>query len=83
MLTELNRIRVRFISLILLGLLMAPAAGITSALLFDLVSPAALQNSRAVFVLTTFVILMACWACIHFSRYFSALPGNLRPGTGD
>jgi len=82
MLTELNRIRARFIGLILLGLVIAPVAGVASALLFDLISPGALQNSRTVFVVTTFVILMACWACIHFSRYFSTLPRNLQPGKG-
>jgi len=82
MLTELNRIRARFISLILLGLLIAPAAGISSALLFDLITTNELQNSRAVFVMVTFVGLMACWAVTYFSSYFSKLPKNLRPGRG-
>ncbi|MEZ5541133.1 MAG: EAL domain-containing protein [Pseudomonadota bacterium] len=82
MLTDLNRIRARFIGLILFGLLIAPAAGITSALLFDLVTPAALQNRRTAFVMVAFVLLMASWAGIHFSRYFRKLPVDLRPGKG-
>ncbi|MGB5539492.1 MAG: EAL domain-containing protein [Gammaproteobacteria bacterium] len=82
MLTELNRIRARFISLILLGLLVAPAAGIASALLFDLITPDALQHGRAVFVMATFVLLMTAWAGFHFYSYFSKLPKNLRPGRG-
>ncbi len=82
MLTELNRIRARFISLILLGLLIASAAGIASALLFDLITPGELQNTRAVSVLAPFVLLMATWAGLNFSRYFSKLPRYLRPGRG-
>jgi diguanylate cyclase (GGDEF)-like protein/PAS domain S-box-containing protein len=80
MLTELNRIRARFLGLILLGLLIAPAAGIASALLFDLITPHALHHPRAMFVMVTFVLLMTCWAGIHFSRYFSKLPHITRPG---
>ncbi len=82
MLTELNRIRARFISLILLGLLLAPAAGIASALLFDLITMDALQNSRVVFTMATFVVLMACWAGVYFSSYFSKLPPHSKSGKG-
>jgi len=82
MLTELNRIRARFICLILLGLVIAPVAGIASALLFDLLTPYELLNSRTVYIMVTFVLLMACWAGVHFSHYFSKLPRNLRPEKG-
>lgn len=82
MLTELSRIRARFISLILLGLLITPAAGIASALLFDLIDADALQNPRVLLVMATFVLLMAGWAGAHFSRYFSKLPATLQPGRG-
>jgi len=84
MLSELKGIRARFISLIISGLLLAPLAGLVSALLFGLVTPAELQAERTIVVLATFVGIMACWAYIHFSRYFSPLscPRGRTPLTG-
>jgi diguanylate cyclase (GGDEF)-like protein/PAS domain S-box-containing protein len=71
--SDLKGIRARFISLIITGLLLAPLAGLASALLFGLVTPSELQADRTLVIMTTFVVLMACWAYIHFSRYFSPL----------
>jgi diguanylate cyclase (GGDEF)-like protein/PAS domain S-box-containing protein len=73
MLSELKGIRTRFISLIITGLLLAPLAGLASALLFGLVTPAELRTERTIVILGTFIGIMACWAYIHFSRYFSPL----------
>jgi len=73
MLSELKGIRTRFISLIITGILLAPLAGLVSALLFGLVTPAELQAEHTIVILGTFVGIMACWAYIHFSRYFSPL----------
>ena len=73
MLSELKGIRARFISLIITGILLAPLAGLVSALLFGLVTLSELQAERTIVILGTFVGIMACWAYIHFSRYFSPL----------
>ena len=73
MLSELKGIRTRFLSLIIMGLLLAPLAGLVSALLFGLVTPAELLGERTLIILGTFIGLTACWAYIHFSRYFSPL----------
>ena len=85
MLSELKGIRTRFISLILIGLLLAPLAGLVTALLFGLVTPAELQARRTVILLGTFIALMAGWAYLHFSRYFSPLTSSrgLKPLTGN
>jgi diguanylate cyclase (GGDEF)-like protein/PAS domain S-box-containing protein len=79
MLTELYRIRSRFITLILIGLLLAPIAGMASALLFGLISINELQNTRTVATLALFAALIVVWGVLHFSRYFkplSAFSGN-------
>ncbi len=82
MLTELYRIRSRFITLILIGLLLAPLAGMASALLFDLISLHELQNTRTVVTLALFVAVIAAWSGIHFSRYFSPLSAFSGLGNG-
>lgn len=73
MLSELKRIRLRFTGLILTGLLLASLAGLTSALLFGLITPAELQSRQNIGILAGFVALMACWAYFNFSRYFNPL----------
>lgn len=73
MLSELKRIRLRFTGLILIGLLLAPLAGLTSALLFGLIAPAELQSRQSIAILAGFVALIACWAYYYFSRYFNPL----------
>ncbi|MGD2137743.1 MAG: EAL domain-containing protein [Gammaproteobacteria bacterium] len=70
MLSELDNIRSRFIALILVGLLLASLAGMASALLFGLVSPAELRTPRPLLLLTAFIAIMTGWAYRHFSRYF-------------
>ena len=81
MLSELSSIRTRFITLIIIGLLLAPLAGLASSLLFGLAEPADLQNSRTLSIMGTFIILMASWAYVHFSRYFKPLKESLRDST--
>ncbi len=85
MLSELKGIRTRFISLILMGLLLAPLVGMVTALLFGLVTPSELQTSQTIIVLAAFMTLMAAWAYLHFSRYFSPLKRSrgLKPLTGN
>jgi diguanylate cyclase (GGDEF)-like protein/PAS domain S-box-containing protein len=73
MLTELDRIRSRFITLILIGLLLAPLAGMAVAVLFGLVAPEQLQKPRTLAVLGAFMVLLCSWAAFHFYRYFSPL----------
>jgi diguanylate cyclase (GGDEF)-like protein/PAS domain S-box-containing protein len=81
MLSDLKGIRARFISLIILGLLLAPVAGMVSALLFGLISPEELRNSRTLVILTVFVGIIAIWAHTYFSRYFSPTPYSPRRAT--
>ena len=85
MLSELHSIRARFIALIITGLLLAPLAGLASALLFGLLTPAELHNRGTLTILAAFIGSMACWAYVHFSRYFKPLAESLRhrPLTGD
>ena len=73
MLSDLKAIRTRFITLIIIGLLLAPLAGLVSGLLFGPITPDELRNSRTVLILTTFIGLTAIWAYTYFSRYFSPL----------
>jgi diguanylate cyclase (GGDEF)-like protein/PAS domain S-box-containing protein len=73
MLTELHRIRSRFIGLILVGLLLAGIAGMAIGSLFGLVSPAQLQTPRLLAVLGGFMALVCTLAALHFYRYFSPL----------
>ncbi|MGB5179651.1 MAG: PAS domain S-box protein, partial [Gammaproteobacteria bacterium] len=74
--SDLKSIRARFISLIIVGLLLAPLAGLVCALLFGLITPAELQSDRTIVLMAAFVAIMASWAYIHFSRYFSPLSKN-------
>ncbi|MDH3901118.1 MAG: PAS domain S-box protein, partial [Gammaproteobacteria bacterium] len=82
MLSELKSIRVRFTALILTGLLLAPLAGLASALLFGLIAVGDLSTARAPAVLATFVAASTLWALFYFSSYFSPLSDWLgrRPG---
>jgi diguanylate cyclase (GGDEF)-like protein/PAS domain S-box-containing protein len=73
MLSELKGIRRRFIALILTGLLLAPMAGLASALLFGLISAAELENPRTPVLLAGYVAISAVWAFIYFSAYFNPL----------
>ena len=71
MLNQLNGIRTRLIALIITGLLLAPLAGLASAVLFGLISAGELQSLRTLATLAGFVGLVTCLAFVHFSRYFS------------
>jgi len=83
MLSELKSIRVRFTALILTGLLLAPLAGLASALLFGLIAVDDLAAARTLLILTAFVVVSALWALFYFSRYFSPLSDwvGRQPGT--
>jgi diguanylate cyclase (GGDEF)-like protein/PAS domain S-box-containing protein len=78
MLSELKSIRARFITLIITGLLLAPLAGLASALLFGLITPAELQSHDTLAILGAFIGSMVVWAYFHFSRYFKPLAESLR-----
>jgi diguanylate cyclase (GGDEF)-like protein/PAS domain S-box-containing protein len=80
MVTELYRIRSRFIALILIGLLLAPLAGMTIALLFGLVALENLLYPRMLIVLGSFVTVVCSGAAYHFYRYFSPLSAFLGDG---
>jgi len=71
--SEISGIRARFLFLIITGLLLAPLAGLASALLFGLITPDELRVARTLLIMTGFVFTMAGWAYLHFSRYFSPL----------
>ncbi|MGD2112034.1 MAG: EAL domain-containing protein [Gammaproteobacteria bacterium] len=73
MLSELRRIRRRFTALIITGLLLAPLAGLASALLFGLIGAADLEHPRTPAILTGYVGVSAFWAFIYFSSYFNPL----------
>jgi len=82
MLCELKRIRVRFIALVITGLLLASIAGLASALLFGLITPDELRHDRTLVILGTFIFTIMLWALVYFSRYFSPLSDwtRRRPG---
>jgi diguanylate cyclase (GGDEF)-like protein/PAS domain S-box-containing protein len=82
MLSELKSIRVRFIALILGGLLLAPLAGLASALLFGLIGVNDLETPHTPALLTGFVATSILWALFYFSRYFNPLSdwARHRPG---
>jgi diguanylate cyclase (GGDEF)-like protein/PAS domain S-box-containing protein len=82
MLTELKSIRFRFTALILTGLLLAPLAGLASALLFGLITVHDLGATHAPVVLAVFVAASALWAFFYFSSYFNPLNdwSRCRPG---
>ncbi|MGB5440363.1 MAG: EAL domain-containing protein [Gammaproteobacteria bacterium] len=75
--SDLKIIRRRFISLIGLGLLLAPLAGLATALLFGLISRQDLYNTQTLFILAGFVLLVLALAYINFSSYFRNLPDNI------
>jgi diguanylate cyclase (GGDEF)-like protein/PAS domain S-box-containing protein len=70
---NLRTIRLRFTALIISGLLMAALAGLASALLFGLASPAELLQPRSGLYLGALLATTLCIAGIHFSSYFSNL----------
>jgi diguanylate cyclase (GGDEF)-like protein/PAS domain S-box-containing protein len=72
-LTELQRIRLSFISLILIGLLIAPVASLGCTVLFGLLSTETALAARTVALLGAFVVILATWATHHFLSYFSKL----------
>jgi hypothetical protein len=71
--SNLRTIRLRFTALIISGLLMAALAGLASALLFGLASPAELLRPRSALFLGALLATTLCIAGIHFSSYFSNL----------
>jgi diguanylate cyclase (GGDEF)-like protein/PAS domain S-box-containing protein len=73
MLSELKSIRARFTTLILTGLLIAPLAGLASALLFGLFSASELQSLRTLSLLAVFMTTTMLWAFTNFYHYFSPL----------
>ena len=75
--SDLKIIRRRFISLIGLGLLLAPLAGLATALLFGLISRHDLYNTQTLLTLAGFVLLVLALAYINFSRYFKDLPDSI------
>jgi diguanylate cyclase (GGDEF)-like protein/PAS domain S-box-containing protein len=78
MLNDLKIIRRRFIALIITGLLIAPAAGLATALLFGVITRQDLQTTGTLLILAGFVVMISACAYLHFSRYFSKLPDFLR-----
>ena len=81
-LSQLNRIRTRFLTLILVGLLIAPLAGIASALLYGLIDADELQAGRTLVILGGFIALVVALAAYYFSSYFSRLDNHSAPATG-
>ena len=71
--SKLKSIRVRFITLIVTGLLLAPLAGMACALLFGLVDPKDLLTLRVPALLGGLVVASITWAIFYFSSYFSPL----------
>ena len=74
MLNDLKIIRRRFITLIITGLLIAPAAGLATALLFGVINSQDLQTSSTLLILAGFVVAVSVWGYLHFSLYFKYLP---------
>ena len=72
--SDLKSIRARFITLIIIGLLLAPLAGLVSGQLFGLIAPEDLRNPRTLVIMTVFVGFITIWAYTYFSRYFSPIP---------
>ena len=62
MLNDLKIIRRRFIALIITGLVLAPLAGLATALLFGIISPQDLQTTRNMLILTGFIAAVSGWA---------------------
>ncbi len=79
--SQLNSIRSRFLLLILVGLLIAPLAGLSSALLYGLIGAAELQAPRTLLYIGLLTAAFITGAMFYFSRYFSILPQKARaPG---
>ncbi|MEN8108082.1 MAG: EAL domain-containing protein [Pseudomonadota bacterium] len=76
--SQLRTIRTRFTALIITGLLLASLAGLASALLFELVTPAELLPAPTRLILSSFLGLVLLGAILYFSSYFS----NLRDSNG-
>jgi diguanylate cyclase (GGDEF)-like protein/PAS domain S-box-containing protein len=74
MLNDLKIIRRRFITLIITGLLIAPTAGLATALLFGVINSQDLQTSSTLLILAGFVVAVSAWGYLHFSLYFKYLP---------
>jgi len=72
--SDLKSIRARFITLIIIGLLLAPLAGLVISQLFGLITPEELHSTRTLVILSVFVGIITVWAYTYFSRYFSPLP---------
>ena len=71
--SNLKTIRVRFTALIITGLLLASLAGLASAMLFGLATPAELRLSRTGIYLASFMTAILLTTGIYFSIYFSGL----------
>ena len=80
MMSDLKTIRRRFISLICIGLLIAPLAGLSTALLFGFILPEDLYNTRTLLILAGFVGLVSALAYVNFSNYFKNLPDLIGDG---
>jgi uncharacterized RDD family membrane protein YckC len=74
MLNDLKIIRRRFIALIITGLVIAPLAGLATALLFGSITRQDLQNTDTLLILAGFVVTVSGLGYLHFTRYFSNLP---------
>ena len=73
--SNLNTIRARFTALIITGLLLASLAGLASALLFGLATPAELRLPWTGLYLATFMVAILAAAGVYFSWYFNSLMG--------
>ncbi len=84
MLSELKTIQTRFTALIITGLLLAPIAGLVSAVLFGLITPEELGDPQTAAILASFVLGTTLWSYAYFSSFFNNLGGfsRQRPGTG-
>jgi diguanylate cyclase (GGDEF)-like protein/PAS domain S-box-containing protein len=80
--SELKRIRARFTTLVISGLLLVPLAGLASALLFGLISVPELDTLRTRSILAVFMTTTVLWAFTYFYNYFSPLSDwtGRRPG---
>ncbi|MDH3871452.1 MAG: hypothetical protein OEU44_04490, partial [Gammaproteobacteria bacterium] len=70
MLSELKTIQTRFTALIITGLLLAPIAGLVSAVLFGLITPEELGDPQTAAILASFVLGTTLWSYAYFSSFF-------------
>jgi diguanylate cyclase (GGDEF)-like protein/PAS domain S-box-containing protein len=70
--------------LIITGLLLAPIAGLVSAVLFGLITPEELGDPQTAVILASFVLGTTLWSYAYFSSYFNNLEdfSQQRPGAG-